>query len=76
MTKYVTKGRCNTRKSVYHTNKDCVRLDRSTVREATQNEIEHFELRLCDYCNPEVDAAQPQKQSRKHYKALQEAAEE
>lgn len=76
MTKYVCEGRANTRQSVYYTNKDCQRLDRSSVREATRNEIRHFELRLCKFCNPDADAIQPQDQSKAHYNALKEAAEE
>jgi len=76
MTKYVTEGRCNTRKSVFHTDKECQGLDRSTVREATQNEIEYFDLRLCQYCNPDIKANHPTDQDRSHLKALKEAAEE
>jgi len=76
MTKYVAEGRCNTRKSVYHTSKDCQGLDRSTVREATKNEIEYFELRVCQYCDPDVQPNNPSEQDRSHLNALKEAAEE
>jgi len=76
MTKWVAEGRCNTRRDVFHTNKDCQGLDRSTVREVTENELEHFDLRLCQYCNPDVKANNPSEQDRSHLKALKEAAEE
>lgn len=76
MTKYIAEGRANTQQRVYHTNEDCQRLDRSTVREATENEVEYFELRLCQYCNPDINPTVQQDQSKAHYNALKEAAEE
>jgi len=51
MTKYVATGRKNTTRTVYHTDKECNRLSRSTVRETTQNEIEHYDLELCEACS-------------------------
>jgi len=50
MTKYVACGRSNTRKDVYHTDKDCRRLSKSDVREATTNEVAYFELAECHIC--------------------------
>lgn len=76
MTKWVAEGRSNTRRDVFHTNKDCQGLDRSTVRKATQNEIEYFDLRLCKYCDPDVKANNPKDQDKSYLKALKEAAEE
>lgn len=76
MTKYVAEGRSNTRRDVFHTDKECQGLDRSSVREATENEIEYFELRLCQYCNPDVQPNSPKQQDQSHYEALKEAAEE
>jgi len=76
MTKYVTEGRSHTPMNVYHTDKQCQGLDRSTVREATQNEIEYFDLRLCKYCDPDVKANNPKDQDKSYLKALKEAAEE
>lgn len=76
MTKYVAEGRSNTRMDVYHTDKTCQGLDRSTVREATQNEIEYFELRLCRFCDKDVKANDPTNQDQSYQKALKEAAKE
>lgn len=75
MTKYVAKGRSNTKINVYHISKDCQALDHSTVREATQNEVEYFDLRLCQYCNPDVQANNPRNQDQSYQKALQDAAQ-
>ena len=50
MTKYVTTGRKNTDRIVYHTDKDCHKLTRSEVRETNQSEIEYHNLRECQAC--------------------------
>lgn len=76
MTKWVAEGRSNTRRDVFHTDKDCQGLDRSTVREATENEIEYFELRLCEYCDDDIQPNNPRDQDQSYYKALREAARE
>lgn len=40
--------------NVYHTDKECP-TPKANVREVTENEIQHHELELCQWCDPETD---------------------
>ena len=52
--KYVRVGRKNSSKHVYHTNKNCKRLQ-SDTREVSETEIQWQELTLCQWCDPDIE---------------------
>jgi Zn ribbon nucleic-acid-binding protein len=70
--KYVSPNRGKNCRKVYHTNPECQTVE--TIRPASDHEIEHQELALCAYCDPEKTPTKTE-QSRDHYKALKKAAQ-
>jgi hypothetical protein len=69
--KYVSPNTGQNHKLVYHTDPNCRSVE--NVRPASDHEIEHHNLDLCEYCDPEKNPTHTN-QSREHYKALKEAA--
>jgi hypothetical protein len=60
---------------VYHTNKECHTID-SRVREVSDSELQHHELKLCQWCDPDIE--HPNKgveQDHSYQKLLKEAGE-
>ena len=53
MTKYIHVDSNNSRKTVYHTDENCTRL-KPGYRPVTESEIEYHNLRLCEWCDPEI----------------------
>jgi len=76
MSKYVHTDRKNTKKNVYHSSRECKRL-KGNGRPVTEAEIEYHELRLCQWCDPDVEHPNAQREQDYSYqKALKEAAKE
>lgn len=73
MTKYVPTGANVRSNQVYHTNKDCECL-KSSVREVTENELKHHELRLCEWCDPDKDPNAQFEQDHSYQERLKRAA--
>ena len=72
--KYISVDRKNSKKCVFHINTDCNRI-KSTVRPVDKAEIRYHELKLCQYCNPNIDDPQNRsKQDKTYQKALKAAA--
>jgi len=69
--KYVSPNTGKNHKIVYHTDPECQSVE--NVRPASELEIEHHNLDLCAYCDPEREPTKST-QSRKQYNALKEAA--
>ena len=76
MTKFVSANRSNSRKEVYHNNKECQRI-RSDTRVVSESEIEYHELKLCAWCDPDISNPNVQyEQDRSYQAALKEAAKD
>lgn len=73
MSKYITSDGSKRNNRVYHTNPNCSTL-KADVREVTQSEIQHHELELCQWCDPEIDHPNAGvEQDHSYQKLLQEA---
>lgn len=74
--KFVHTDRKNSKKNVYHTDRDCTRL-KGNGRPVTEAEVEYHELRLCQWCDPEIEHPNAQyEQDFSYQKALKEAAKD
>jgi len=74
--KYIGKSTKAKNKTVYHVDPECYQL-KSKAIELHPTEIEYHGLTCCSYCDPETPHPQKQQtQSRKHLRALKEAANE
>jgi len=69
--KYVSPNTGQNHKNVYHTNRNCRSAE--NLRPASDHEINHHNLQLCEYCDPEKNPTGNQ-QSRGHFESLKEAA--
>lgn len=76
MTKYIRANSRNSKKTVYHTNKDCNRVT-GDVRIVDQSEIDFHELTLCTWCDPTVEDPNAQyEQDFSYQEALKDAAKD
>jgi hypothetical protein len=76
MSKYVHTDRKNSKKNVYHIDRNCTRL-KGTGRPVSDSEIEYHNLRLCQWCDPDVDHPNAQhNQDYSYQEALKEAAKD
>lgn len=71
---YVSVDRRSSKRVCYHLKHDCDRLN-GTTRPVTMSEIRFHEMRLCQYCNPNIpDPQNRAKQTLKYQNALKEAS--
>lgn len=74
MKKYISVDRKNSKKTVFHTDRNCVRI-KSNIRPVDETEINHHDLRLCKFCDPEIDdPINRSKQDLSYQQALKENA--
>lgn len=55
MKKYVAARSTVGKRGVYHTDKDCWTIRKKDTRTASENEIEHYDMRLCKWCADEAN---------------------
>ena len=74
--KYVSIDRKNSKKEVYHVDRECTRI-RSNVRVVADSEIAYHDLTMCKWCDPEIEHPNAQyEQDHSYHKALKDAAKE
>jgi len=74
MSKFIHVGSKNSKLNVYHTSKDCQTL-KGRARVATESEITHHELELCEWCDPDKENPNAQyEQDHSYQEALKKAA--